>query len=104
MSNKRTIPSKKPKDLVTFTISIDGNRISNAYQVVSIIVTKEVNKIPTAKITLLDGDVSKEDFELSNSADFVPGNELEIQAGYHSTESLIFKGIIIIFRGIKTKN
>jgi hypothetical protein len=36
----------------------------------------------------------KEDFEVSSGDLFIPGNELEIKAGYHSVESTIFKGII----------
>lgn len=102
MSTQRNIPTPASDDLITFTVKVNGQAINIAYQVMSIMVSKEVNKIPTAKILLLDGDVSKEDFEISNTEDFIPGNEIEIFAGYHSEESVIFKGIIIK-HGLKIK-
>ena len=52
-------------------------------------------KAETAKVILFDGAPSEEDFKVSNTDDFKPGNEIEILAGYHSDEKTIFKGIII---------
>ena len=59
-----------------------------------IMIVKSVNRIPTARIVLFDGSVSRETFELSSGDLFLPGNELEIKAGYHTDEDTIFKGII----------
>jgi len=95
MSKDRVIPVEKSTDLPTITIKSDGSEISKEYQVVSVTVEKEVNRIPKTQIILLDGDTAKEDFELSNKDLFIPGKEIEILAGYHSDESVIFKGIII---------
>jgi len=103
MSKQRIILTPASDDLITFTILLDGQTINSIYQILSVKVFKEVNKIPTAKITILDGDASKEDFEVSNTEDFIPGKEIEILAGYHSEESPIFKGIIIK-HGIKVKD
>ena len=79
----------------TFQLLVDGNEISDAYQVLSIDVRKSFNKIAGARILILDGDAATEDFVISNSDDFKPGNRIEIQAGYHSDNSTIFKGLII---------
>ena len=95
MTNERTIPTPAPSDLPTFGILIEGNEISGAYQVVSIDVRQMFNKIGSARVILLDGDAASEDFQISNSDDFKPGNQIEIQAGYHSDNSTVFKGIII---------
>lgn len=95
MNNSGVIQTSKSADLITFKILTDGKELSKIYEVKSISVTKEVNKIPTAKIILLDGDASKRDFELSNEDFLIPGKEIEITAGYHSDEETIFKGIII---------
>jgi Rhs element Vgr protein len=104
MSDERIIPTPAPSDLPTFKILSGGNQVSSAYQVVSVDVYKVFNKIASAKILLLDGDPASQDFLISNSDDFKPGNEIEIKAGYHNDESTIFKGIIIR-HGIKsTKN
>ena len=56
---------------------------------------KIVNRIPTAQLLLIDGDAPKRDFELSNTDLLVPGAEIEINAGYHSDEETIFKGVVI---------
>ena len=92
---ERVIPTARAADLVTFKILVEGEELSSAYQVLSITVEKEVNRIPWAKIVLLDGDPASQDFVLSNESFFVPGKEIEIKAGYHSEEEPIFKGLVI---------
>jgi len=95
MNNSGVIQTSKSPDLVTFKILTEGEELSKVYQVKSIIVTKEVNRIPTAKIILIDGEASERDFKLSNEDILIPGKKIEITAGYHSDEETIFKGIII---------
>lgn len=95
MPTERTIPAPDTTDLPTFTILLEGEEISGEYQVALVAVTKGVNQVGAAKVVVFDGDPSKEDFPISNGGDFVPGKEIEIKAGYHSTEESIFKGIVI---------
>lgn len=95
MNNSGVIQTSKSADLVTFKILTEGNELSKIYEVKSIAVIKEVNKVPIARIVLLDGEASKRDFDLSNEDFLIPGKEIEITAGYHSDEETIFKGIII---------
>jgi Rhs element Vgr protein len=102
MPNDRTIPSEEPKSVATFTILSEGNEVSKTYQVLSIVVTKEVNRIPSATIIILDGEPSKQSFEISNKDDFIPGKNIEIKAGYRAKEDTIFKGIVIK-HGIKIR-
>ncbi len=94
MADSRIIPTQAETDLATFTVLSNGNEISSVIGIESIFVIKSVNKIPVARIAIVDGSVPKEDFEVSSGDLFIPGNELEIKAGYHSDESTIFKGII----------
>ena len=94
MAESRIIPTQAETDLSTFTILSDGQEISGEVGIENIFVIKSVNKIPTAQITIVDGSIPREDFEVSSGTLFVPGNELEIKAGYHSDENTIFKGII----------
>ncbi|MFY0629715.1 MAG: type VI secretion system tip protein VgrG [Flavobacteriaceae bacterium] len=84
----------KSGGLVTFSIKVKGSAIPDVIQIRAIEVEKGVNKISTAKISIIDGDASLESFNVSSSNIFVPGNELTIEAGYDSEEKLIFKGII----------
>jgi Rhs element Vgr protein len=94
MAESRIIPTQAETDLATFTVLSNGQAISSEIGVESIFVIKSVNKIPTARIAIVDGSIPREDFEVSSGDLFVPGNEIEIKAGYHSDESTIFKGII----------
>ncbi len=95
MRNQRTIPTPRNPDLVTLTIKINGQAIPSTFQLLSVSVNKEVNRIPSAKIVLVDGDVAISDFSASNDSLFIPGNKIEILAGYHSDEQTIFKGMTI---------
>ena len=95
MNNSGGIQTSKSDDLITFKLLTEGKELSNAYEIKSIGVTKQVNKVPTAKIVLIDGEASSREFKLSNEELLVPGKKIEITAGYHSDEETIFKGIVI---------
>lgn len=102
MSDDRIIPTTQPTDLVTYTVKVNGNEVPRTILFTSIIVEQEINKIPWAKLSIIDGDGSISDFTVSDQDLFVPGNTIEIFAGYHSDESSIFQGIIIK-HGIKVR-
>ncbi len=95
MPNERTIPSDKPKSVVTHTVISGGTEVSKQHQLLSVIVNKEVNRIPMATLVYTDGEPSKQSFELSGKAEFEPGKEIEIKVGYSSDEKTVFKGIVI---------
>jgi Rhs element Vgr protein len=98
-----SVLTNRTTDLVTFTILVNNEEVSREYSIISITVSNEINRIPRAKIIISDGDVAEGDFQASNTDLFIPGNEIEIKAGYHSEEETIFKGIIIR-HGIKVKS
>lgn len=91
----RELPTQDTQDLSTYTVLVGGEDIGGLYGLKSVMVTKTFNKIPTARIILSDGRVADQTFEVSSGDKFVPGQEIEIQAGYHKKEDPIFKGIII---------
>jgi Rhs element Vgr protein len=95
MPLSQTLPGTQQTDLVTFTLKVNGEAVSTQYQVASITISKEVNKIPFAKLMIYDGDAAAQDFSVSNEETFIPGTEIEITAGYRSDETSIFKGIIL---------
>ncbi|MEO6521676.1 MAG: hypothetical protein ABIN91_08360 [Mucilaginibacter sp.] len=89
-----TTPLSAASDLVTFTILINGQPIDQSYQVLSLVSVQTVNKNSYAKIEILDGSASDQTFSISESAYFAPGNTINISAGYQSTETSIFSGIV----------
>ncbi len=95
MPETRTIETPASSDLATQTIIINGTELERTYQIMSVSVGVEVDRIPFAKIVLLDGEAAQSDFKASNTDLFIPGNEIEILSGYHSDEAPIFKGIIV---------
>lgn len=78
----------------TFTIKVNGNKIPDTIQVHSVSIEKKVNRIANARITVLDGDSSTGNFEVSSSATFVPGTMITIEAGYDGTNERVFEGVI----------
>ena len=82
-------------DLVSYSILVDQVELGEEYRIVQLEVSKAFNTIPTAILLISDGDAAAQDFPASSSDLFVPGNEIEIQLGYHSDETRIFKGTII---------
>lgn len=87
-------------DKVSYTILVAGTEIPSSYGVLSIEVHKEVNRIGSAKIEIIDGGVAVDDeFAISNSENFAPGKEITIKAGFMNegqvTEDIIFKGVVV---------
>ncbi len=95
MAEERRIPTPAPADLPSFKILVEGRPISAEYQIQGVVVSRSFNRVAEAQLLILDGDPAAEEFKASAADDFVPGNEIEIQAGYHGNEERLFKGIVI---------
>ena len=63
--NEQTIPVEATQNVVTHDVIIDGNVVDQGYEILSISISKEINRIPTAKIIIKDGNASEETFEIS---------------------------------------
>ena len=88
------IPNPSRHDVVTFNLLVDGVTINPSWQILSISIIKEVNRIPTAKIILRDGEAADRTFEISNSDDLVPGKKIIIKIGLDGDNTQAFKGMI----------
>lgn len=88
-------PMANSSAVVKLSIFSNGNRIDEAINIASISVTNAINKIPYARIELLDGDMPNKDFPVSSGDDFKPGQEIKINAGYGDSEDTIFQGIVV---------
>lgn len=83
---------------VTITILSAGKTMDPTYEVVSVDILKEVNRIPSAQIVLLDGSAAEQKFAISDDAFFEPGKEVEIKLRYESDpggETTVFKGLVV---------
>ncbi|MGB1204929.1 MAG: type VI secretion system tip protein VgrG [Chitinophagales bacterium] len=91
------MPNNETKFEVTnFIVKVDGKEIQETYQVLSADVHKAVNRIASARVILLDGDVSTEEFEASDSDTFKPGAAITIITGHDSdSRHTVFEGIVI---------
>ncbi|AZI27335.1 type VI secretion system tip protein VgrG [Pedobacter sp. G11] len=79
----------------SLSIKIGGQPLSDAIGILEIVITNIVNTIPKARVVVMDGSAAAQNFELSNGADFVPGAEISILAGYDGKDEVVFTGLII---------
>ena len=96
------VPNNSKNDVATYDILIDGNALDPSFQLLSLSVAKESNRMPVAKIIFRDGDAAEKTFALSNNAAFVPGKKITINIGRDTTNKQVFKGMIIT-HAIKVK-
>jgi len=88
------IPNPSLHDVASFNILLNGAAMDASYEILSVSIEKEINRIPTAKIVLKDGDASLAKFEISDKPDFLPGAEIVVKMGFDSKNAQVFKGII----------
>lgn len=84
------------KSPASYRIYCDNQEIPGSYQVASICVVKEVNKVASAQIQLFDGGLSdNQGYEISDSKRFNPGVKIKIELGYADALETVFEGIVI---------
>ncbi|RNI33877.1 type VI secretion system tip protein VgrG [Hanamia caeni] len=89
------IPNTSLHDTASFDISIEGKPLNTSYQLLSLSIIKEINRIPVAKLVFRDGEAAEKSFELSNDDAFVPGKKISVQIGRDGSNTRLFTGIII---------
>jgi Rhs element Vgr protein len=88
-------PAQGADGVVTFSISSNGAALADSVEVVSVEVSRTANTVPIARIVLNDGNIAQQSFDLSGASTFQPGAAISISAGYDSTNTVIFEGIVI---------
>jgi len=81
-------------NLVSFTITSEGDPIPDTYGVMSVNITQEVDKIAQAQITIRDGNPTTQMFEIADATTFKTGNAIEISLGYATETNTVFSGIV----------
>lgn len=74
---------------------MDGEVIGREHHLLAAYITKQANRISTARLIYADGSASQSDFPLSNEELFLPGKEIEIQAGPTNDPVSLFKGVVV---------
>ena len=92
--NTNIPPKQAPASIASFKIEVEGAPMPDKFGVLSFYIKKSVNKIPVARLVISDGNVAKQKFEASDSPVLVPGQKINILAGYNQQYKSIFKGVI----------
>jgi Rhs element Vgr protein len=95
VSDPSSIPTPATPDVCTAALRVEGKEISGEFHVLSVVVSRELNRIPSASFQLQDGEASQATFAASNTSHFIPGKQVEIQLGYRSQNATVFKGVIV---------
>lgn len=81
--------------VLTYAITCDGSPLPDIAQVVSIETNHSTNRIPSATITVIDGDMPNATFPVADAGNLKPGVAIVIKAGYDSKSEVIFTGIVV---------
>jgi Rhs element Vgr protein len=92
MANSPLIDSS---GVLSCTVLSNGTALADTTQVLSVEISQSYNRIPYAKLTILDGDMPNATFPESETDVFKPGSPITIQAGYAGVVKTIFEGIVI---------
>ncbi len=89
-----TSPEQDAEGMVRVSLFSEGNSLA-ALEIISVTVTRAINRVPTARIVIADGDMPNKAFPVSDTDDFKPGAAIKINAGYGDEEETIFEGVVI---------
>ncbi|WP_363797116.1 type VI secretion system tip protein VgrG [Lysobacter firmicutimachus] len=92
------LPVTRPTDVITLTVQVDGAELPRTVALQGVEVVNQANRVPYARLRIGDGDAARGDFMRSTGELFVPGNKIQIAAGYHGETEAIFGGVILTQR------
>ncbi len=86
--------------VVTVTVLSGGRAIDPVHQMLSVDIRRELNRLPTAELVFMDGDLATRTYPVSDSGLFDPGKEIEIKARYEgdgstASDESLFKGLVV---------
>ncbi|MGR9014464.1 MAG: type VI secretion system tip protein VgrG [Gammaproteobacteria bacterium] len=84
--------------LVTVTVLSNNQVVGASYELLSVQVNHEVNRIPYAELIYVDGEAADRKFALSDTDIFEPGKKIEIKLRYEddsTSEKTVFTGLVV---------
>jgi len=88
-------PLVNAEGVIRVTVYSGGTQLADESQLISLTVTRCVNKVPAARLVFTDGDMPNRKFPLSDAETLTPGTSIRITAGYGDDEQTIFEGIVV---------
>lgn len=88
-------PSKYADRILVWTVYAGGTRLDGSYELVSVKIRLELNRIGKATLCFNAGDMDTQTFDESDSDSFKPGNAIRIDAGDLNDQKTLFEGIIM---------
>lgn len=89
------IPNPSTYNVVSYAILVNGTALDPTYELLSLTITREFNRIPVVRLVFRDGDPTVGTFPLSDLDDFAPGNPIQVKIGRDGNNVNAFKGIIV---------
>lgn len=78
------------------TITSDGKTMDPTVELMSLEIRKELDRIPEAKLVVLDGDPAAREFPVSDSGFFNPGKKIVIKLRYEGKADVqVFAGLVV---------
>jgi Rhs element Vgr protein len=82
--------------VATLTLTSDGERLDPTIAVLSVEVRRELNRIPEASVSVVDGSVAERRFEHSDAAFFEPGKSITIAVRDGDGDDVtLFEGLVV---------
>ena len=88
------IPNTSLHDVASYQLLVNDTAVDASFQLLSLSVTREMNRIPFAKLVFRDGEAAEKNFSISNTDVFVPGKKIKIKIGRDGNNTQAFQGII----------
>lgn len=88
------IPNPSTHDVASYDILVEDQALNASYQLLSLSISMEINRVAVARIVLRDGEASEQKFDISDSDDLIPGKKIKIKLGFDGNNTQLFKGII----------
>ena len=73
-----------------------GKAMKSTYELLSVDIERAVNRIPRCSLKLLDGDLTKGTFPISDDELFAPGAEITVKVRYDKKpDAVVFIGVVV---------
>ncbi len=92
------LPVTRPSDVVTLTVQVNDTELPRTVALQGVELVSQANRVPYARLRVGDGDAARGDFARSTGELFVPGNRIQVSAGYHGETEAVFGGVVLTQR------